>query len=90
MDSDGLHKSIGGTVMRTATTLGLYFIPGVGQYLGYAGAAIALGQTLPVLAKAINGIVASNDNKFGQTMTEIENFADRFGHSQSRDVQGKF
>lgn len=90
MDSDGLHKSIGGTIARTATTLGLYFIPGVGEYLGWIGAAMALSKTLPVLAKGINGIIGSNDGEFGQAMTMIENWADRFGYSQSRDVQGKF
>lgn len=90
MDSDGLTKSIGGTVMRTAFSLLPYFTP-IGPYLGYVGAAIALGQTLPVLSKALDGIITgSTDDAFGKSMSSIEAFMDRFGHSQSRDTMGKF
>ena len=90
MDSDGLTKSIGGTVMRTAFSLLPYFTP-IGPYLGYVGAAIALGQTLPVLSKALDGIITgSTDDAFGKSMSSIESFMDRFGHSQSRDTMGKF
>ena len=91
MDSDGLTKSIGGTVAKTAFTLLPYFIPGVGEVLGWIGASVALGQTLPVLGKAIDGIVAgSNENSFGKSMTEIESFMDRFRSSQSRNTMGNF
>lgn len=90
MDSDGLTKSIGGTVMRTAFSLLPYFTP-IGPYLGYVGATIALGQTLPVLSKALDGIITGNtDDSFGHTMSSLEAFMDRFGHSQSRDTMGKF
>ena len=59
MDSDGITKSIGGTIMRTAFSLLPYFTP-IGPYLGYVGAAVALGQTLPVFSKALDGIITGN------------------------------
>ena len=34
MDSDGLRKSVGGTLAKTAFMLAPYFIPGVGEILG--------------------------------------------------------
>ena len=34
MDSDGLTKSIGGTIAKTAFSLVPYFIPGVGEVFG--------------------------------------------------------
>lgn len=90
-DSDGLTKSVGGIVARTAFTLLPYFIPNVGPVLGYVGATIALGQSLPVLAKSFDTMLTgTDDNQFGQTMKDVENWFDRFKHSQSRDVQGKF
>lgn len=90
MDSDGLTKSIGSTIMRTAFSLLPYFTP-IGPYLGYVGAAIALGQTLPVFSKALDGIITGNtDDVFGKSMSSLEAFMDRFGHSQSRDTMGKF
>ena len=90
MDSDGLTKSIGGTVMRTAFSLLPYFTP-IGPYLGYVGATIALGQTLPVFSKALDGILTGNtDDAFGRSMSSLESIMDRFGHSQSRDTMGKF
>ena len=90
-DSDGLTKSVGGIVARTAFTLLPYFIPHVGPVLGYIGATVALGQSLPVLAKSFDTMLTgTDDNQFGQTMKDIENWFDRFKHSQSRDVQGKF
>ena len=90
MDSDGLTKSIGGVVARTAFSLLPYFTP-IGPYLGYVGATIALGQTLPVLSKGLDGIITgTTDNNFGKTMSSLEAIMDRFGHSQSRDAMGKF
>lgn len=91
MDSDGLTKSIGGTIMKTATTLLPYFIPGVGEVLGYVGASVALGQALPILGKALDSIVTgTTDNNFGSLMNYTGNWFDRFNSSQSRDVKGTF
>lgn len=70
MDSDGLTKSLGGTIAKTAFQLFPYFIPGVGEVLGWIGASVALSQTLPVLAKGLDGIITGTaDNEFGRNMT---------------------
>jgi len=91
MDSDGLTKSVGKTIAKTALTLIPYFIPGVGEVLGWVGASVALGQTLPILTKAIDSIVSgTTDNGLGRSMTSIENFMDRFRSSQSRESMGNF
>ena len=91
MDSDGLTKSIGGTIAKTAFSLVPYFIPGVGEVLGWIGASVALSQTLPVLAKGLDGIITgTTDNEFGRNMTWLENITDRFRTSQSRAAMGNF
>lgn len=82
-DSDGLDKSIGGTLMKTAMKTLPMLIPYVGPTLGAAGAALALSQLVPVLAKSINGLISSNDNDFGKTMTKFENYMSRFNGSTS-------
>jgi len=38
--------------------------------LGWIGASVALSQTLPVLAKGLDGIITgTTDNEFGRNMT---------------------
>jgi hypothetical protein len=70
-DSDGLKKSIGGTIAKTALKIAPYFIPGVGPYLGYAIAAKELATVAPTLLKAVNGIITNdNDNMFGKSMNK--------------------
>ena len=91
MDSDGLRKSVGGTLAKTAFMLAPYFIPGVGEILGWAGAGLALGQTLPVLGKAIDGIFTGSTNDgFGKTMSSMENYLSRFNGSTSREGMENF
>lgn len=91
MDSDGLRKSVGGTLAKTAFMLAPYFIPGVGEILGWAGAGLALGQTLPVLGKAIDGIFTGSTNDgFGKTMSSVENYLARFNGSTSREGMENF
>ena len=82
-DSDGLDKSIGGTLMKTAVKTLPMLIPYVGPVLGTAGAALALSQLVPVLAKSINGLVSTNDNDFGKAMTKFEGYMARFDSSTS-------
>ena len=91
MDSDGLRKSVGGTLAKTAFMLAPYFIPGVGEILGWAGAGLALGKTLPVLGKAIDGIFTGSTNDgFGKTMSSMENYLSRFNGSTSREGMENF
>lgn len=60
--------------MKTAVTLLPYFIPGVGEVLGYVGASVALGQALPVLGKALDAILTgSTNNDFGNAMYAVGN-----------------
>ena len=82
-DSDGLDKSIGGTLMKTAMKTLPLLIPYVGPVLGYAGAALALADLVPVLGKSINGLLSSNDNEFGKAMTKFESYMARFDGSTS-------
>lgn len=49
LDSDGLDKSITGTVMKTAASIAPLFIPGVGEYYGGALAAREIIKALPML-----------------------------------------
>lgn len=45
-----------------------------GWVLGGLEAAIALGKTLPVITKQINGMITGdNSNSLGRTMTSVEN-----------------
>ena len=91
MDSDGLRKSVGGTLAKTAFMLAPYFVPGVGEILGWAGAGLALGKTLPVLGKAIDGIFTGSTNDgFGKTMSSMENYLSRFNGSTSREGMENF
>lgn len=82
-DSDGLDKSIGGTLMKTAVKTLPMLIPYVGPVFGAAGAALALTQLVPTLAKSINGLISSNDNDFGKAMSKFEGYMGRFESSTS-------
>lgn len=86
MDNDGLDKSVGGTIARTLFTIAPYFIPGVGQVFGAIGATYGLARSLPVLAKAVNGIFTneSDNTAFGKSMNDIESYLARFDTSKSR------
>ena len=88
-DSDGLDKSIGGSVMKLTASvapalLGLA-LPEVGIVYGGISAAIALSQVIPTLGKAINGFF-TNDNmntEIGKKLNKFEAITARFGKSVS-------
>ena len=81
MDSDGIEKSITGTVLKNAAQIAPYFIPYVN--VGYAAAniAIELADTMPVLIKGIAGLLESDlsDN-------EILNQTQAFARKMKGDV----
>lgn len=85
-DNDGLDKSVGGTIMRTLTLVAPYLIPGVGPWLGAAGAVFNLAKSLPTVAKAVNGIVTNNSDEtnLGKTLNNIDAFFSKFDTSKSR------
>lgn len=90
-DSDGLTKSIGGTVMKTALSIAPYFIPYVGPWLGGIAALGGIASFVPVLGKTMDSfITGTDDNSFGRSMTSIENWFGKFGSSQSDEARGRF
>lgn len=82
-DSDGLDKTIGGTLMKTAATVLPMLIPYVGPVIGGITAAVNLAQLVPVLGKSLNGIISNNDNEFGKSLTKLEGYLERFTPSTS-------
>ena len=72
-DNDGINKSLGGTLMKTALTMGPLLIPGVGPVYGAIRASIATAQILPVLGKTLNSIFTGDaENEFGKTLNKLE------------------
>lgn len=83
-DNDGLNKSIGGTLMKTALTIGPLLIPGVGPVYGAIRAGIATAQVLPILGKTLNSIfTGDNDNAFGDSLNKLESWTAQFSPSVS-------
>lgn len=90
LDSDSLEQSAGKTILQATAKLVPYLIPYVGPALGALGAVQALAQGVPVLTKAIYGIFGGKDDSaIYKDLTKVENFADRFTSSQSRESQNK-
>lgn len=88
-DSDGLDKSVGGTVMKLTASLAPTFvglaIPELGIIYGGISALGALSQLMPTLGKAVNGFFTNDnlDNKVGQNLNKAEAWVARFGKSTS-------
>lgn len=83
-DSDGLTKSIGSTVMKTALQIAPLLIPGVGPVYGTIGAFANLASVMPTFAKAVNSIITNDsDNNIGKNLTLLENWFGRFGETKS-------
>ena len=79
-DSDGLRKSVGGSIVKYAMRLAPTLIPVVGEIYGAVSGAFALAQALPTLGKAIDGFLTGNalDDDFGKAMNSWEGYAARF------------
>lgn len=85
LDSDSLDKSILKTVLKSAAQIGLYAIPYAGPYIGAVKAMMDLSSVLPVVGKAIDGIVTGNTtDQFGKSMSQWEAFMSRFDRSQTQ------
>lgn len=90
LDSDGLTKSVGGTLMKTAATLTPFLIPGANTVFGALGVLYGLASIAPTLGKAINGIITNdNSNEFGKGATKIENWFQKFSSTQSDEAREK-
>ena len=74
MDSDGIDKSITGTVLKNAAQIAPYFIPYVN--VGYAAAniAIELADAMPALIKGIAGLFES-DLSDNEMLNQTQAFA---------------
>lgn len=91
-DSDGLDKSVTGTVAKTIFKVAPMLIPYVGPVYGALSAGIELGKLFPVLFKSIEGI-ASGDlstSKSAQAATDMQAWFSRFDGSLSDNARNKF
>lgn len=86
-DSDGMDKSLIGTVAKTAFTTIPYLIPGVGEVLGGLTAIVALNRVLPVLGKAIASMAGQGDSDFVKQMNQYEGLFAKFDPSVSDNSQ---
>lgn len=84
-DSDGLDKSVGGTVMKTLVTVAPMFIPGVNYVYGGITAALELGEVFPLLYKSVAGIAYGDTSNMSSmnTVNDIQGYFSRFNSSQS-------
>lgn len=80
-DSDGLDKTAFGTVMKTATSIVPYLIPGVGQYVAMFEIGRSLMESLPELYKGVSSLMGITSDF--STANEIAAFASRFNSSIS-------
>lgn len=89
-DSDGLTKSVGSTIAKTALEI-LPLLTPFGKVYGTISAITNLASVLPTLGKSINGILTgSNDNGVGRTLTQMENWFGRFDETSSDYAKEKF
>lgn len=89
-DSDGLDKSIGGTIVKTAFKIAPYFIPYVNYAWGAVNAGMEIAQLLPTLGKAVNGMITNNENtSFNKGLTKWESYLERFESSVSDHSRDK-
>lgn len=91
-DSDGLDKSVGGTIVKTILKVAPAFIPYVGPVYKGLSATLELGKLLPVLYKSIESIATGDisTSKSAQTATNIQAWFSRFDDSLSDKGQQGF
>lgn len=90
LDSDGLDKSIGKTVLQTAAFVAPMLIPGMSGVWGTIGMVGSLIGAMPTLLKGVNGIIGNNDSPYGKALTQAENWVKRWAPTQSDSSKGKF
>lgn len=92
-DSDGLDKSVTGTIVKTLFKVGPMFFAPIGKVYGGLTAAIELGKLLPALYRSLQGIATGDlsASRSAQTATDIQAWFSRFDSSLSdRGKQGFF
>lgn len=88
-DSDDKHKSIVGTIMKTAAKSIPYCIPYVNAAWGGITAAINLASVMPTFAKTLEGIaVGDKETAFSKKANSVENYFKKFDNSHSDAATG--
>lgn len=82
MDSDGIDKSITGTVVKTAASIAPYFIPYVNVAYTVANTALDLGDAMPSLIKSMAGV-------WGEDLSNSEFLNKLQGKARSIKGEGK-
>lgn len=83
-DSDGLDKSVGGTIGKLAIKVVPLLIPGVGKIYGALTASTELAKLVPTILKSIYGIFGNTaDSDFVKSLNKVESYAHRFDSSVS-------
>lgn len=90
LDSDGLTKSIGKTVLQTAVAIAPLFIPGADAILGTIGATLGLTSALPGLLKGVSNIFVDDDTPYIKALTRAESWIEKWRPTQSDASKGKF
>ena len=67
-DSDGLDKSVTGTVMKTVASLAPLFIPGVNGYYGAALVGANILDILPSIYKSTIGLASDSETPILNTL----------------------
>lgn len=84
-DSDGVEKSIGGTLMKSLANIAPYFIPGFNYVYAGMRAGLEMAKVIPTFSKAAVGIFGGNDNDISKELSEWEGYLSRFNSSMSDD-----
>lgn len=90
LDSDGLDKSIGKTILQTTAYIAPLLIPGMSSIWGTIGMVGGLTAAMPTLLKGINGILGSNDSAYGKALTSAEGWLERWSPTKSDKGKEKF
>lgn len=84
LDSDDVHKSVGKTAAKTAASIGLLFVPYVGEAYGYASMAMALSRAMPSVLKSIDAAAfGTTENKAGKAFNVWESYMTRYDQTAS-------
>lgn len=90
LDSDGLSKSIGSTILQTAVAIAPLFIPGADALLGTVGMTLGLTGALPGLLKGVSSIFVDNESPYIKGLTRAESWIEKWKPTQSDASKGKF
>lgn len=82
-DSDGLDKSTGGIIMKTAAQILPLFVPGVQVAYGYMLLGSNLTELLPNMYKASIGLFTDESNPMDKAMNQLQGIGKSFNSSMS-------